>query len=95
MNATLTLEEIHTILRELKAALPHDECRTCQCLQSFLTQLGLDAPKDTGALIRPWLAARCRMHGCLGCDPCPPGDQFAAYLRGPSPSRQPITLLQI
>ena len=95
MNAILTIEDINTIVRELEAALPHDECRSCECLQGYLTQLHLDAPEDAGTLLRPWLAARGEMHGCLGCDPCPPGDQFAAYLRGPNSSRQQIILLQI
>jgi hypothetical protein len=96
MNATLTIEEINAILQELNAALPHVECRTCECMQGFVTQLGLDAPEDSGALIRPWLAPRGQMHGCLGCDPCPPGDRFAAYLRGPNSfHQQPIILLQV
>ena len=95
MNATLTIEEINVILQELEAASPHDACRTCECLQGFLTQLGLDAPEDAGALIRPWLAERGQVHGCLGCDPCPPGDQFAAYLRtGDKPTAVPIPLMQ-
>jgi hypothetical protein len=96
MHAILTIEEIDAILQGLEAALPHAECRTCECLQGFLTQLGLDAPEDTGALIRPWLTPPGQVHGCLGCDPCPPGDQFAAYLRGPNSSRQQqIILLQV
>jgi len=95
MNATLTIEEINAILQELEAASPHDACRTCECLQGFLTQLGLDTPEDAGALIQPWLAPRGQMHGCLGCDPCPPGDQFAAYLRtGDKPTTVPIPLMQ-
>ena len=95
MNATLTIEEVDAILRQLDAALPHAECRTCECLQGFLTQLSLDAPEDAGALIRPWLAARGEMHGCLGCAPCPPGERFADYLRtGDKPTVVPIPLMQ-
>jgi hypothetical protein len=93
MNAILTIEEINATLQELEASLPHDACRTCECLQGFVTQLQLDADEDAGALIRPWLAARGQVHGCLGCDPCPPGDQFVTYLRGSNRSRQPIILL--
>jgi hypothetical protein len=94
MNATLTIEEVITILHELEVVLPHAECRTCECLQGYLTQLHLDAAEDAGAQVRPWLAARGEVHGCLGCDPCPPGDQFAAYLRGSNNSRQLPILLQ-
>ena len=93
MDAKLNREVVRSTLQELEASLPHAECRTCECLQGFVTQLHLDAPEDAGALIRPWLAARGQVHGCLGCDPCPPGDQFVTYLRGSNRSRQPIILL--
>ena len=96
MESRLNREAVRSTLQEPEAVLPHDECRTCECLQGFLTQLHLDADENVGALIRPRLAARGQVHGCLGCDPCPPGDQFAAYLRGPHSSRQqPIILLQV
>jgi len=95
MNATLTIEDINTTLQELEASLAHGECRTCECLQGFLTQLHLNADEDAGALLRPWLAARGEVHGCLGCDPCPPGERFADYLRtGDKPTAVPIPLMQ-
>ena len=89
----LNRETVQATLQTLEAALAHDECRTCECLQGFVTQLSLDADADTAALIRPWLAQRGQAHSCLGCEPCPPGDQFAAYLRNPSKSRQQSIVL--
>jgi hypothetical protein len=89
----LNCETVQATLQALEAALAHDECRNCECLQGFVTQLSLDADEDAAALIRPWLAPRGQAHNCLGCEPCPSGDQFAAYLRNPSNSRQqPIVL---
>ena len=81
MDPQLNREPVRSTLQGLEASLPYAACRTCECLQGFLTQLGLDADEDAGAPIRPWLAERGQVHGCLGCDPCPPGDRFAAYLR--------------
>lgn len=93
MGSALNYDTVQAALRELGAALRHDECRTCECLQGFVTQLRLDADEQAEALIRPWLAPRGQVHRCLGCDPCPPGDQFAAYLRGAGASHpQPIVL---
>jgi len=90
----LNCETVQATLQTLEAALAHDECRNCECLQGFVTQLSLDADEGAAALIRPWLAPRGQTHSCLGCEPCPPGDQFAAYLRNPSNSRQqPIILI--
>ena len=93
MDTSLDRATVRSVLEQLEAVLPHDECRTCECMQGFLVQLRLDADDEAGALIRPWLIPRRQAHGCLGCDPCPPGDQFAAYLRHPvSLHRQPILL---
>jgi hypothetical protein len=84
----LNRETVQAALQTLEAALTHDECRTCECMQGFVTQLSLDADENAAALIQPWLAPRGQVHGCLGCAPCPPGDQFAVYLRNPGNSRQ-------
>jgi hypothetical protein len=94
MDSKLGSVTVRSALEELEAVLPHDACRTCECMQGFLAQLRMDADDQAGALILPWLALRGQVHRCLGCAPCPPGDQFAAYLRSPSDSRQqPIVLI--
>ncbi len=81
MRKRLTAAEVRPILDQLTASFPHDACSTCECFQGFLVQLALDGDEGVGALIAPLRAARSAMHGCLGCDPCPPGDQYAAYRR--------------
>ena len=94
MDSKLESATVRSALRELEAVLPHDACHTCECMQGFLAQLRMDADDEAGALILPWLAPRGQVHSCLGCAPCPPGDQFAASLRNPSNSRQqPIVLI--
>ena len=93
MDLKLQSVMVRSALEELEAVLPHDACRTCECMQGFLAQLRLDAEEEAGTLIRPWLAPRGQVHSCLGCDPCPPGDQFAAYLRNPSSSHQQSIVL--
>jgi hypothetical protein len=76
----LTREEASALLSKLSRQLPLEECNSCECLQGFLTQLEMDlgeaAPPELARLIVP----REELHGCLGCDPCPPGDAYAAYL---------------
>jgi len=59
----------------------HEQCRTCDCLQGLLTQLERDADEDVTDLTGGMKVAASEMHGCLGCDPCPPGEAFAEYLR--------------
>jgi len=77
----LSVEEVKAILEELAESMPRDECPTCDCLQGLLTQLELDAAQDVTALTAPFKTPPENMHGCLGCDPCPPAALFAHYIR--------------
>jgi hypothetical protein len=70
-------KEIATLLKKL----PRKECRTCDCLQGFLTQLEIDAQEDISDITEPLKVPGKKMHGCLGCDPCPPGATFSKYIR--------------
>jgi hypothetical protein len=63
------------------AGLPLEECRSCECFLGYLTQLSMDAEEDARELLSPHLSARVKVHGCLGCEPCPPAAAFAEYLR--------------
>lgn len=62
-----------------------ETCRTCDCYQGLVTQLELDGGPAAAAMAAGLKVPADQMHGCLGCDPCPPGDAFSAYLRGMGP----------
>jgi hypothetical protein len=81
MNANLTRGDVEQALRQLEGNLPHEECLRCDCFHGFLTQLEMDAVEDVSDLTGRFGVPREEMHGCLGCDPCPPSSLFADYLR--------------
>lgn len=81
MNDQLTRNDVDRMVRDSVAGLPRDECRTCDCFQGFLTQLEIDAEEDVSVILCPHKEVKEKMHGCLGCDPCPPGAAFADYLK--------------
>lgn len=72
----LTAAEVRSCLDRLTSALPHDACHTCECFQGFLVQLSINAESEAESLIAPQRVGRSTLHSCLGCDPCPPGDQY-------------------
>jgi len=82
MTQELTRQEIQNLLAMLPHALVRDECMTCECMQGFLTQLETDTGEDITNLVAPFKAQPDEMNPCLGCDPCPPAELYADYLRG-------------
>jgi len=74
-------DNIQCVLAELLEQLPRPECRTCDCFQGFITQVELDAETDISAMTNPLKVESAKMHACLGCDPCPPAEAFARYLK--------------
>ncbi len=84
MNQRSTPTQIRKLLLELQqqAQSIGMTCRTCDCYQGFVTQLELEAGADAAGVAAGLKVPADQMHGCLGCDPCPPADAFAAYLRG-------------
>ena len=84
MTSRLSLQEVRNRIEEAQATFPRDECPTCECYLGYLVQLGFDADEVASSLIADNMPDRSDMHGCLGCEPCPPGDLFAAYLGAPS-----------
>ncbi len=78
----LSRTQVQAVLERLQRVVRHDPCWSCDCLQGLLTQLELDAGEDVTDLTARLKVPRDRMHGCLGCDPCPPGAVYADYLRG-------------
>lgn len=81
---TLSIQDVEVLLQNVAADMPHDECLTCDCFHGFLTQLMLDADEDVSHLVDQFKIDREQMHGCLGCDPCPPGTAYAHYLKNRS-----------
>jgi len=69
------------IIAELENSIARPECLTCDCFQGLLTQLELDCPEGVSDLTGRLKTPTEKMHGCLGCDPCPGGALFAQYLR--------------
>ena len=84
MEIPLTKAEITVLLQEAQLAFRHEECATCECYLGFLTQLEIDADQDAQIYIQKNIPPREEIHACLGCDPCPPGVQFAEYLQNKS-----------
>ena len=77
----LTRRRAKAILTRLTKSAARPECLTCDCCQAFIAQLELDSPDDISDLTSPLKCPRAKMHGCLGCCPCPPGALYAGYLR--------------
>jgi len=76
----LTPEEAQRLLNELERAAEREACWSCRCLQRFITQLELDAAEDSKPFLETYEVRRERLHGCLGCHPCPPADLYTQYL---------------
>jgi hypothetical protein len=80
MGKPLSSDEGKAYVDELEKSVSREECGSCDCLQGSLTRLELDclqAADEVGRLKVP----RGEMHGCLGCEPCPPAALFAEYIR--------------
>jgi len=80
MDQILSASHVQILLERLKESAGKEECGACDCFQGLLVQLELDAAEDVTELTDPLKRPRERMHGCLGCDPCPPGALFTEYL---------------
>ena len=81
MTAGLTHDEVENLVNDVLDDIERDACRTCDCMQGYLVQLELDAAEDVSDAIGPLKVDREGIHGCLGCDPCVPGEHFSRYIR--------------
>ena len=77
----LTRQEVQTFMEEAADSFPHDACLTCECFLGYVTRLRVDSDESSRDLIDEHQVERKNMHSCLGCDPCPPGDLYAEYVR--------------
>ncbi len=80
MTASLPPSEAERWINRLRQSAAKTECWSCECLQALLTQVERDCP-EVAATVGPMKVASKGMHHCLGCEPCPPADVFAEYLR--------------
>ena len=77
----LTRAEVQAFLAVAADSFPHDDCRTCECFLGYAAQLRSDAGAGGRELVSSYQVDPESMHSCLGCDPCPPGDLYAEYMR--------------
>ncbi len=77
----LTRNELQTLLSQAEDSFPHGACPTCECFLGYLAQLRIDSDPADKDLFVPFKVRREDMHKCLGCDPCPPGDLYAEYMK--------------
>lgn len=75
----LPASEVEALIAQLEAAVGQEACWSCECLQGFIAQLERDAGPKARALLAMYEVRQEKLHGCLGCQPCPPGDLFAKY----------------
>ena len=78
---SLTAGQVRKLMGQLELAATREACWSCECLQGFITQIELNAPADAKLLLETYEVRPERLHGCLGCEPCPPAEAFAAYLK--------------
>ena len=81
MVMKLACEEVQALLAVAADSFPHDECMTCECFLGYVTRLRIDSDKDSHEIFAEYQVERNNVHSCLGCDPCPPGDLYAKYVR--------------
>ena len=80
MRPGLTRDEVKRAVEQAEAGVPYEECLRCDCFHGFVTQLEMDAVEDFSDLTARLIVPQEEIHGCLGCDPCPPGSLFAEYI---------------
>lgn len=81
MGAKLPVEKAKSLLDDAVAGFPHDDCYTCECFLGYLFRLELDSEPAFKEIAAEFKPPRELMHSCMGCDPCPPADHFAAYIK--------------
>lgn len=77
----LGINQVQEIVKKLENSVARPECLTCDCFQGLLTQLEIDCPEDITDITNPLKTPKEKMHGCLGCEPCPAGQLYSDYLR--------------
>jgi hypothetical protein len=84
-------DELQTLLQAAKDSFPRGECNTCECFLGYIAQLRIDSDSASKDLFTSYEVDRASIHRCLGCDPCPPGELYAAYML----KKQKSTLIKL
>ena len=89
----LSRDDIQSLLTQAEGSYPHasEVCNTCECFLGYLAQLRIDSDRTDHDLFVSFKVDRNEMHKCIGCDPCPPGDLYAEYMK----KKQKANLIQI
>lgn len=77
----LNLEQTQTLLKQAEESFPHGACSTCECFLGYIAQLRIDSDGQCKEAFTPYKVRREEIHSCLGCDPCPPGNLYAEYIK--------------
>ena len=85
----LNLEQVQALLKEAEESFPHGACSTCECFLGYVAQLHIESEAESREVIAPYKVRREDIHSCLGCNPCPPGDLYAEYMK----KKQPLITL--
>ena len=75
------MNQIEKYCKKIREFAIKNECLTCECLQGFISQLLMDFRKEDVSKLKKCLKDKRFVYSCLGCDPCPPGEFFAEYLK--------------
>lgn len=78
---SLTAGQVRKLLGQLELAATREACWSCEGLQAIIRQLELDSAAEARFLLETYEVRPERLHGCLGCEPCPPAEVFAAHLK--------------
>ena len=77
----LVAGQVRKLLAQLELAATREACWSCEGLQAIIRQLELDSAAEARFLLETYEVRPERLHGCLGCEPCPPAEVFAAHLK--------------
>ena len=77
----LSPADVESRLAAAEKSFPHAACFTCECFLGLVVRLRIDSGPDARPLLDRYKVDRANIHACLGCDPCPPGDCYAAYVK--------------
>jgi len=81
MDNPLSVSEVKEFIRKAEESFRHEDCKSCECYLGYIAQLKIDSSQEAKKFIESYMPDREQIHACLGCDPCPPGVLYSAYLR--------------